>query len=186
VEEEEMKPISSVVLPLLAAAAVAAPAVAQNLAQERANIVRTDWRNMQIELKDPKGRVQTWKVARDAVVRFTDKPDQFPNPKLSDLQPPMYVHFSFNDDTKVISRFEVVEVGFDPSKGAAGTQELTGVITNLDANIGHVEVDVGAGPQTFEVEPKEQLKSFKRGDRITITLEKREATREVVTQIRRR
>jgi hypothetical protein len=140
---------------------------------------------MQIELKDPKGRVQTWKVARDAVVRFTDKREQFPNPKLADLRPPMYVHFTYNGDTKVISRFEVVEVGYDPSKGAPGTMELSGVITNLDANIGHVEVDVGAGPQTFEVDPKDQLKSFKRGDRITITLEKRAATREVVTKIAR-
>jgi hypothetical protein len=181
-----MKPISRVALPLLAAAAVAVPAVAQNLAKERANITAVDWRAMQIELKDPKGRVQTWKVARDAVVRFTDKADQFPNPKLADLRPPMYVHFTFDADTKVINRFEVVEVGYDPSKGAPGTMELSGVITNLDANIGHVEVDAGAGPQTFEVDPKDQLKNFKRGDRITITLERREATREVVTKITRR
>ncbi len=175
-----------IVLPLLAAAAVAVPAGAQNLAKERGNITAVDWRAMQVELKDPKGRVQTWTVARDAVVRFTDKADQFPNPKLSDLRPPMYVHFTFNADTKVINRFEVVEVGFDPSKGAPGTQQLSGVITNLDANIGHVEVDVGAGPQTFEVDPKDQLKSFKRGDRITITLEKRQVDREVVTKITRR
>ncbi|HSD25937.1 MAG TPA: hypothetical protein VLL75_01480, partial [Vicinamibacteria bacterium] len=100
-----MKPIARAALPLLAAAAVAVPAVAQNLAKERANITAVDWRAMQIELKDPKGRVQTWKVARDAVVRFTDKADQFPNPKLADLRPPMYVHFTFDADTKVISRF---------------------------------------------------------------------------------
>jgi len=180
-----MSSIPRVVMPLLAAAAVAIPAVAQNLAQERANITAVDWRAMQVELKDPKGRVQTWKVARDAVVRFTDKADQFPNPKLADLRPPMYVHFTYDGDTKVITRFEVVEVGFEPSRGAPGAQQLTGVITNLDANIGHVEVDVGAGPQTFEVDPKDQLKSFKKGDRITITLEKREATREVVTKITR-
>jgi Cu/Ag efflux protein CusF len=185
-EEEDMKLISRVILPLVAAGAVAVPAVAQNVVEERANITAVDWRAMQVELKDPKGRVQTWKVARDAVVRFNDKADQFPNPKLSDLRPPMYVHFTYDGDTKVINRFEVAEVGYDPSKGAPGTMELTGVITNLDANIGHVEVDVGAGPQTFEVEPKDQLKSFKRGDRITITLEKRQTNREVVTRITRR
>jgi hypothetical protein len=178
-----MKPISRVVLPLLAAAAVAVPAVAQNLAKERGNIVSANWNAMEIELKDPKGRVGTWKVRRDALVVFTDKKNEFPNPKLSDLRPPMYVHFTFNDDTKVIERFEVVEVGFEPSRGGAGTQQLSGVITNLDANIGHVEVDVGAGPQTFEVDPKDQLKNFKKGDRITITLETREAKREVVTRI---
>jgi hypothetical protein len=175
-----------VALPLLAAAAVATGAAAQDVVQERANITAVDWRAMQVELKDPKGRVQTWKVARDAVVRFTDKANQFPNPKLADLRPPMYVHFSFDGATKVISRFEVVEVGFDPSKGGPGATQLNGVITNLDANIGHVEVDVGAGPQTFEVDPKDQLKSFKRGDRVTVTIEKREANREVVTRVTRR
>ncbi len=181
-----MKPVSRVVLPLLAAAAVAAPAVAQNVVKERANITAVDWRVMQIELKDPKGRVRTWPVARDAVVVFTDKREQFPNPKLADLRPPMYVHFTYDGDTRVINRFEVVEVGYEPSKGAPGTQQLSGVITNIDEKIGHVEVDVGAGPQTFAVEPKDQLKGFKRGDRITITLEKRETTREVVTRITRR
>ena len=180
-----MNSISRVVLPLLAAAAVVVPAVAESPVQERANITAVDWRAMQVELKDPKGRVQTWKVARDAVVRFTDKADQFPNPKLADLRPPMYVHFTFDADTKVISRFEVVEVGYDPSKGAPGTMELSGVITNLDANIGHIEVNVGAVPQTFLTDPKDQLKSFKRGDRVTITLEKRGA-QEVVTQVVRR
>ena len=144
---------------------------------------------MQVELKDPKGRVQTWTVARDAVVRFTDKADQFPNPKLSDLRPPMYVHFTFNADTKVINRFEVVEVGYDPTKAAPGTQQpgtqqLTGVITNLDANIGHIEVNAGAGPQTFQVVPKDQLRNFKRGDRVSLTLENR-GGQNVVTQVTR-
>jgi hypothetical protein len=172
------------VLALAAAAAVAVPAGAAPV-KERANITNVDWRAMQIELKDPKGRVQTWKVARDATVVFTDKANLFPNPKLADLRPPMYVHFTFDGDTKVISRFEVVEVGYDPTRGAPGTQQLSGVITKLDANIGHIEVDVGAGPQTFLATPKELLKSFKRGDRVTITLEKR-GDQEVVTQVARR
>jgi hypothetical protein len=177
--------IPRVVLPLLAAAAVAVPAGAGPV-KERGNITAVDWRAMQVELKDPKGRVQTWKVARDAVVVFTDKANLFPNPKLADLRPPMYVHFTFDGDTKVISRLEVVEVGYDPTKGLPGTQQLSGVITNLDANIGHIEVDVGAGPQTFAVDPKDQLKSFKRGDRVTLTLEKREGSQDVVTKVTRR
>lgn len=179
-----MKSISRAVLALLAAAAVAAPAFAQNLAKERGNIVSTDWRTMEVDIKDPKGRVGTWKVGRDAEVVFTDKKREFPNPKLSDLRAPMYVHFTFNDDTKVIERFEVVEVGFEPSQSGPGVQR-TGVITNLDANIGHVEVTLGSGPQTFAVEPKEQLRNFRIGDRITILIETREVSRQVVTQIRR-
>jgi hypothetical protein len=179
-----MKPISRAVLAVLAAAAVAAPAVAQNLAKERGNIVATDWNAMEIDIKDPKGRVGTWKVGRDAVVVFTDKKREFPNPKLSDLRPPMYVHFTFNDGTKVVERIEVVEVGFEPSQGGPGVRQ-NAVITNLDANIGHVEVNMGAGPKTFEVDPKSQLTSFKIGDKVTILIETREGNREVVTQIKK-
>ncbi len=179
-----MKSISRAVLAVLAVAAVAAPAVAQNLAKERGNIVATDWNAMEIDIKDPKGRVGTWKVRRDAVVVFTDKKREFPNPKLSDLRPPMYVHFTFNDDTKVVERFEVVEVGFEPSQGGPGVRQ-NAVITNLDANIGHVEVNMGAGPKTFEVDPKSQLTNFKIGDKVTILIETREGNREVVTQIKK-
>ena len=57
-----MKPMSNVVLAVLVSAAVAAPAFAQNLAKERANIVATDWGAMEVDLKSPTGRVQTWKV----------------------------------------------------------------------------------------------------------------------------
>jgi hypothetical protein len=181
-----MKSISRAVLPLLAATAVAAPAFAQNLSKERGNIVSTDWQAMQVEIKDPKGRVGTWKVRRDAEVVFTDKKDQFPNPKLADLRAPMYVHFTFEGGTTpgIISRFEVMEVGFEPSRGGPGVRQKA-VITNLDANIGHVEVNLGAGPQTFEVDPKSQLRNFKIGDKVSILIETREGNREVVTQISR-
>jgi len=180
-----MKPMSRVVLAVLVSAAVAAPVFAQNLAKERGNVVSTDWRAMEVELKSPNGNVATWKVRRDAEVVFTDKKREFPNPKLADLRAPMYVHFTFNDDTKVIERFEVVEVGFQPSQGGPGIPGQKAVITNLDASIGHVEVNMGAGPQTFEVDPKGQLSSFKIGDKVTLLIETREGNREVVTQIKK-
>jgi len=179
-----MKSTPRAALALLVAAAVAAPAYAQNLAKERGNIVSTDWRSMKVEIKDPKDRVGTWKVRRDAEVVFTDKKSQFPNPKLSDLRAPMYVAFTFDFDSKEIHKFEVVEVGFEPAAGGPGTQQ-NATITNLDANIGHVEVNMGAGPQTFEVDPKGQLHNFKIGDRVTILIEK-QGNKEVVTQIKRR
>ncbi len=183
-----MKSIPRIVLPLLAAAAVAAPALAQPLAQERGNIENVDWRTMEVKLKDPKGHEQVWKVSPDATVKFTDKADLFPNPKVQDLKPPMYVHFTYNNDTKVITRFEVVEVGYDPTKTGGtpvATQQLTGVVTNLDANIGQIEVNAGAGPQTFQVDPKDQLRNFRKGDRVTLTLQKR-GGQNVVTQVTRR
>ena len=78
----------------------------------------------------------------------------------------------------------MVEVGFEPSRGGPGVRQKA-VITNLDGNIGHVEVDLGAGPQTFEVDPKSQLRNFRIGDKVSILIETREGNREVVTQIDR-
>ncbi len=177
-----MKPLSKVVL-ALAAAAVIAPSAYARPEKSRGNIVSTDWLKMEVELKDPQGRVATWSVARDAGVTFTDKKSQFPNPKLQDLRAPMYVHFVFEGTTSVIQSFDVAEVGFEPSQGGPGIQR-TGVITNLDANIGHVEVNLGSGPQTFAVEPKGQLGNFRIGDTVSILVETREGNREVVTQLR--
>ena len=171
-------------LALLVAASLTAPAYAQNLAKERGNIVSTNWQTMQVELKDPKGRVGTWTVRRDAEVVFTDKKSAFPNPKLADLRAPMYVVFTFDFDSKQIHKLEVIEVGFEPSAGGPGVSQ-DAVITNLDANIGHVEVNMGAGPKTFEVDPKSQLLAFKIGDKVTILIDK-QGNKEVVTRIRRR
>ena len=109
-----MKWQSKAGLILLAAATVAPPAFAQNLHKERGNILAVDWNAMQVRLKDPQGRERTWPVSRNAVVEFNDKTSSFPNPKLQDLVAPMYVHFTFNADTKEIVKFEVAEVGFEP------------------------------------------------------------------------
>jgi len=179
-----MKPTSRIVLAVIVSAAVAAPAIAENLAKERGKIVSANWQTMEVEISDPLNRVGTWKVRRDAVVVFTDKKSDFPNPKLTDLRAPMYVYFTFDADTKVVSRFEVREVGFETSQGGPGVQR-TGVITNLDANIGHIEVNLGAGSRTFVVDPKGQLGNFRTGDSVSILIETREGNREVVTQVKR-
>jgi hypothetical protein len=168
------------VVPALAAFAMVA-ASAEALSKERANIVSTDWQKMEMELKSPNGRTKTWHVARDCEVKFTDKKSEFPNPKLSDLRAPMYIHFLFEPGTDVIQSIEVVEVGFEPSKGGPGTPE-TGVITNLSLERGHLEVNLGAGPQTFEVDPKDQLSAFKIGYKVTVLIEKRNG-RDVITRI---
>jgi Cu/Ag efflux protein CusF len=183
-----MKWLSKAGLALLAVTAVAAPAAAQNLNKERGNILAVDWNAMQVRLKDPQGRERTWPVARDAVVEFNDKREQFPNPKLSDLAPPMYVHFTFNADTKQIVKFEVAEVGFEPGSRAgaagapaaasAGTQNA--VITAVDVNVGQMEVQTSAGKHTYWVEPKSLLRSYKTGDRVRIQVQKR-GDKEVVT-----
>jgi Cu/Ag efflux protein CusF len=179
-----MKPMSRIVLAVIVSAAVAAPAVAENLAKERGKIVSANWQTMEVEISDPLNRVGTWKVRRDAAVVFTDKKNDFPDPKLTDLRPPMYVYFTFDADTKVVNRFEVREVGFETSTGGPGVQR-TGVITNLDASVGHIEVNLGSGSQTFVVDPKGQLGNFRTGDRVSILIETREGNREVVTLVKR-
>lgn len=175
---------------LVASAAIATPALAQNLTKERANILAVDWNAMQVRMKDPQGRETTWVVSKDATVEFTDKREQFPNPKLKDLVPPMYVHFTYNADTKQIVAFNVAEVGFDPAgrpttkpaDAPAGLQPA--VVTAVDTKVGQVEVQLGGERRTFWAEPKTLL-PYKAGDRVMIRVEQ-QGDRSVVTQIRRR
>lgn len=186
-----MKSMSKAVLALLACAAAAAPALAQDVTKEKANILAVDWNAMQVRLKDPQGRERTWVVAKDATVEFSDKREQFPNPKLKDLVPPMYVFFSYKTDSKEITHFEVRQVGFEPGKetkpapDASTTGMQSAVITAVDANVGQVEVQLAGGRKTFWVEPKGQLSAYKAGDRVSIQVEK-QGDKEVVTRIQRR
>jgi Cu/Ag efflux protein CusF len=78
----------------------------------------------------------------------------------------------------------VREVGFETSTGGPGVQR-TGVITNLDASVGHIKVNLGAGSQTFAVDPKGQISNFRTGDRVSVLIETRDVSRQVVTQIKR-
>ena len=167
--------------PLLTAALLMAVPAQAKVTKEMGNIVSTDWRKMEIEIKNPRGRLKTWPVARDCTVKFTDKKSEFPDPKLSDLREPMYIWFFYQDGTIEIDSVEVREVGFEPSRGGPGAEQK-GVITNLDATIGHVEVDLGAGKQTFKVEPKQQLRAFRRGQRVILLIENRNGE-DIVTKI---
>jgi Cu/Ag efflux protein CusF len=104
----------------------------------------------------------------------------------------MYVHFTYNADTKEITAFDVAEVGFEPSRtkeaAAAATvsaSQQQAIVTAVDVNAGQVEVQLSSGRKTFEVTPKEQLRNFKAGDRVTLTIGKT-GDKEVVTAIRRR
>jgi hypothetical protein len=188
-----MKGFTRVALGLLVCAMAAAPAPAQDVTKERATIQAVDWNVMQVFLKDPQGRERTWVVAKDATVTFSDKREQFPNPKLADLVPPMYVFFTYRTETKEIVGFEVREVGFEPGArpqtrpgGDAATAGMqNAVITAVDANVGQVEVQLAGGRKTFWVDPKSQLNAYKAGDRVSIQVEK-QGDKEVVTRIRRR
>jgi Cu/Ag efflux protein CusF len=84
----------------------------------RGNITAVDWRVMQIEIKTPKGGLLTYKVAPNCAVKFTDGTADFPNPKLEDLTPPMYIHFVFENQTML--EIDVKEVGSAPRPRAQG------------------------------------------------------------------
>lgn len=170
------------VVAALAGAALLVGALAHaKINKERGNIVSTDWNKMEMQIKDPKGRTGTWKVQRDATVTFTDKKSSFPDPKVTDLRPPMYIYFMFEEGTNLISSVEVREVGYEPEAGGPGVQQKA-TITNLDANVGHVEVKLDTGIKTFKVDPKSQLKKFKQGQKVTILIETRNGE-EFVTKI---
>jgi Cu/Ag efflux protein CusF len=145
------------------------------------NIVSTDWGAMTMDIKEKTG-VGTWKVARDCSVRFLDQKEKFRNPSISDLKAPMYVNFYFERDSDRIDSIEVVEVGFNAAAGGSGAQQQA-VVTNLDANIGHIEVMLNPGGiKTFKVDPKNLLRSIQKGDKVTLLIANRNGE-EIVTNI---
>ena len=147
------------------------------------NIVSTDWGAMTMDIKEKTG-VGTWKVARDCSVKFLDQKEKFRNPSLSNLKAPMYVNFYFERDSDRIDSIEVVEVGFNADAGGAGVQQQA-VVTNLDVNVGHIEVNLSpGGVKTFAVDPKSLLVGVQRGDRVTILIENRNG-QEFVTGIKK-
>ena len=147
------------------------------------NIQSIDWQRMEMDIKEKPTGVGTWKVARDCSVRFLDQKEKFRNPSLNDLKPPMYIAFYFERDSNVINSIEVVDVGFNVAAGGTGAQ-VDAVVTNLDMNIGHVEVRLNPGGiKTFEVDPKSALGGIRIGDRVKLLIDTREGGREVVTRI---
>lgn len=166
------------------AAAVLFGTIAHAQTQKKSgNIVSTDWGAMTMDIKEKATGVGTWKVARNCSVRFLDQKEKFRNPSLNDLKAPMYVNFYFEKDSDRIDSIEVVEVGFNAAAGGTGAQQKA-VVTNLDVNVGHVEVRLSPGGiKTFEVDPKSQLAGIKIGDTVTLLIDTRAGGREVVTKI---
>jgi Cu/Ag efflux protein CusF len=167
----------------LALAAVPSLALAEK-EYGRGNINSVDWSVMQIAING-----NAYKVVPDAVVKFTDCPECFPNPTLRDLKPPMYVHFVFENHT--ISQFDVKEIGSAPrrvkpgesappsSGGSGSAQDLKVKVLRVNESRGTFEADVAGRRQTFRVENRGDLRDLREGDLAVITVE-----RDMVTQIR--
>ncbi len=147
-------------------------ALAQPPEGSRGNIISIDQNSHTIQLKDSKGRVATWKFDPDATVKFTDQTEFWPNPSVKDLQPPMYVHYTFTGET--IHSFDVVEVGFKPgSQAPAATKTpgvsrtVTGTVTAYDPNVHQVELDVNGRRETFQLTPRAD-RAMNAGDRVEL------------------
>jgi len=160
---------------LCALLSLAASAAAEAPEYLRGNIVSVDWGSYTMQLKDPKGRVVTWKVSRNATVKFTDGAGVFRNPKVQDLRPPMYIHFMA--ESQVIQEIDVRELGFVP--GADDTQTnssrqpgvsrtLNAVVTASDPGRGHIEVEHDGIRETLSVANKGLLDGVGAGQRVTL------------------
>jgi Cu/Ag efflux protein CusF len=155
----------------------------------RGNITAVDWRVMQIEIRTPQGGRLTYRVARDCAVRFTDRTRDFPNPRLEDLTPPMYIHFSFEDHT--IFDIDVKEVGSapgrpsrPPSNDRPPSDRLLKVrLLRLDERRGTFDADVAGRRQEFRVESGRLLRGFGEGDLVILSLDRRGGY-DMVTDIR--
>jgi Cu/Ag efflux protein CusF len=155
----------------------------------RGNITAVDWNVMQIEVKTPQGGRLTYKVARNCEVKFTDGAQDFPNPTLQDLVPPMYIHFQFEDQT--ISAIDVKEVGSAPRRRSSApstrpdtsSRQLKVRITKMDERRGSFEADVAGRRQSFRAANNRLLRDFGEGDLVIVEVE-RQGGSDVVTDMK--
>ncbi len=185
----------------LAAAVLASPAFAR-VKSARGNITAVDWNVMQIAIKGIDGKVNTFKVRQDAGVKFTDGAEGFPNPGLKALAPPMYVWFDFEDyegqEPGLIQKFDVRDMPADmraqgrsgtartnTSTGSAGNERQLRVrIQSLNTRSGEFKADVAGRSQTFRASSGNMLRSFREGDLVVISVQRRNG-QDVVTDIQR-
>jgi hypothetical protein len=160
------------------------------------NITAVDWNAMQVEIKTPKGRVYTYKVARNIEVKFTDGAADFPNPTYKDLAPPMQIHFVFEDQT--ILSADVREVGSAPRRSAqqarpgrsnesasSGSSRVLKIrISKIEDRGDSIQADVAGHNQSFRLENRDVIRGFREDDLVVATLERRNG-REVITELKR-
>jgi hypothetical protein len=180
----------------VAAAALVAPSAFAAPKNGRGNITAVDWNVMQIAIRGVDGKVNTFRVKRDAGIKFTaEGGENFPNPTLRDLAPPMYVWFVYEDwdgkEAPTIQDFDVREVprgagraAAAPSSGSTSTasRDMTVRISKItNARRGEFDADVAGRNQSFRASNPGMLNSWRQGDLVIVTVE----GRNVVTNIKR-
>ena len=150
-------------------------------------IVNIDWNAMQVEIKDTKDRVRTWKVAKGATVKFTDQSWPHRGSTLKDLHTNMYVHFTYSSGEEIIQEFDVRDAHkakADPGAGAQPTPPAgmsVGQVTAVDLKVAQVELIVeGAGRKTYQATNARVLAGLKAGDRIAFRTERNQGQDQIV------
>jgi hypothetical protein len=180
----------------LAAAALLVPSVDAAPKNGRGNITAVDWNVMQIAIRGVDGKTNTFRVQRDASVKFSaEGGERFPNPTLRDLAPPMYIWFIYEDwngkEAPTIQNIDVREIprgagrtGSSPggtNPGGGQSQEMTVRIWKItNERNGDFQADVAGRKQMFRAAPPGMLSRWREGDLVIITV----AGRNTVTDIR--
>jgi hypothetical protein len=171
---------------VLVVAGLAAPAVFAGPKNARGNVTAVDWNRNQIQIKDPQGNVNMFRIDPNASVRFDDGAEAYPNPTVRDIVAPMYLHFVYEDfngeQTPLIQSVQVREIpanlrtpgaranqGSGAAGGSGGTRTVKARITSLDERRGEFRADVAGRSESFRAERPRQLERFREGDLVVIT-----------------
>ena len=180
----------------VAAAALFVPSLEAAPKNGRGNIQAVDWNVMQIEIRGVDGKVNTFRVKRNASVKFSaDGGENFPHPTLKDLAPPMYIWFIYEDwdgkEAPTIQDIDVREVprGAGRAKpeptanpGGGQSQDMTVRIMKFtNERRGEFRADVAGRQQDFRVVHPNMLSRYREGDLVIITVQ----GRGTVTNIKR-
>jgi hypothetical protein len=181
---------SLIVVALVAAVSWPAVVRAQKVEHGRGDVTAIDVSRGEVELKDPQGKVRTWRFERDATVKVSDDSRAFTrNPTTADLRPPMYVHFTYVND--VIQTFEIIEIRAQAGNAGAsagstaqsGTpRTVVGNVTAYDPKVRQVEVSHDGRRETFQLTASSD-KRMSPGDRVQIRTEW-SGSREQVADVR--
>ncbi len=163
----------------------------------RGNIQAVDWNVMQIAIRGVDGKVNTFRVKRNASVKFSaDGGDAFPNPTLKDLAPPMYIWFVYEDwdgrEAPTIQDIDVREVPrgagrpkpeptANPGGGGQGQELLVRIMKFTNERRGEFRADVAGRQQNFRTVHPNMLSRWREGDLVLITVQ----GRNTVTDMRR-
>jgi hypothetical protein len=183
----------------VAAAALFVPASEAALMKGRGTIQAVDWNVMQMAIKGIDNKVTTYRIVRDCGIKWTDGAEVYS--KLSDLAPRMYIYFIYEDyngkEAPMLQNVEVREVpkdmlqdrtnqvGGTAQAPAGATRQLKVTILKItNEGRGEFRADVAGNAQNFRAQNPRDIRAYKEGDVVILTLE-RTLGREVVTRFER-